>query len=416
MDSRVTIRSAIFQAAADAEIQFARAGAIMKIACVSVFDPRNIASWSGCSYYLTEALIANSSASLSFIGPLDQKHSLQFRCKELIYRKLLGRNYLPTVDPAALEHYARQCAHNLQGLTPDVILSLGALPIAHLDTNIPIVYYWDCTFLGNLEYPWFGKLAPECIANGHKMEQLALEKCRVAVYSSEWATQTAIAGYKADPSKLRVVPLAANLRRERTLNDAKRLVAARKSKVCNLLFMGIDWIRKGGDVAYQVAKELNARGLDTTLSIVGCAPQVSETVPQFVKCFGFLNKNDNDDATKINDLLEQSHFLVVPSLAESFGAVFCEASSYAIPSIARRVGGIPSAVTNDVNGQLFDKDAPISEYCDFVMETFNDYARYSALALSAFAEYEDRLNWDKSAEALLEICRTILIDHQFSGR
>lgn len=382
----------------------------MKLACVSSFDATSTSSWSGCSYYLAQALTENTSLNVEFISPLEEMSSFYLRTKSLFYKHVRGRNYLPNLDPRVLKEYARQAATRLQKSDADFILSLGALPIAYLDTNRPIIYFWDCTFLSNLEYPWFSKLAPESIKYGHEMEMRALEKCNIAAFASDFAVQTAIEYYGASKSKLKVVPLGANLNCKRTLSDITKLVDARKQQTCKLLFLGVDWIRKGADVALNVAKQLNARGLPTTLTIVGCDPPASESLPSFVRCLGFLNKFKDDNASKIENLLAESHFLIVPSIAESFGAVFCEASSFATPSLARRVGGIATAVRDGVNGQLFSRDATAAEYCDFIIDLFGDYARYKALAVSSFGEYQMRLNWAKSAETLVQLFEDLPAD------
>ena len=380
---------------------------MMKISCVSEFDPINISSWSGCSYYLTRELASNPSVAVDFVGPLKKQHSALLKTKDRLYRRVFGKNYLANVDPSVLKDYARQSSIALRRFEPDIILSLDALPIAYLETKTPIVYFWDCTFKGNLEYPWFSNLAPEFIRYGHEMEQLALDKCHIAVYSSDWAAQTAIDHYNVEKSKIKVIPLGVNLICDRTPDDVAKLIAARNSETCQLLFLGVDWIRKGGDIAYKVAKQLNASGLETSLTIVGCTPQISEPLPSFVKSLGFLNKFENDNDKTIGSFLAQAHFLIVPSIAELFGAVFCEASSFGTPSLARRVGGIPTAVRDGVNGQLFSKDAAASEYCAYITDVFLDYPRYGVLARSSFREFQTRLNWAKTAGSLVSLFQEI---------
>jgi glycosyltransferase involved in cell wall biosynthesis len=344
--------------------------------------------------------------SLDYLGPMEEKRSPTFFLKRKLYQ-LAGKNYLPKVDPLVLRDYARQTAAALERIDADVILSLDAHPIAYLETSKPIVYYWDCTFLGNLEYPWFQALAPESIAYGHEMEQRALEKCRLAVFSSDWAVQTAIDGYRVDRSKLKVAPLGANLDCDRTAETVARIVDGRSRARCDLLFLGIDWKRKGGDVAYEAAKQLNAMGLETTLTIVGCAPEVGETIPPYVRCLGYIDKADPHGRGKIEALLAQSHFLILPSVAESFGTVFCEASSFGTPSLARRVGGIPTAVKDGVNGQLFEKDTEPVAYARFILDLFRDFSGYRSLALSSFEEYQSRLNWRRTSRTIVELCRQL---------
>jgi glycosyltransferase involved in cell wall biosynthesis len=378
----------------------------LKISYLTTFDPVGITSWSGCSLYLSKSILANESIDLDFIGPLKEKKSPIFSLKRK-YHRLARRNYLPKVDPAVLRDYARQAAPALEASDPDVIFSLDAHAIAYLETRKPILYFWDCTFLGNLEYPWFNDLAAESVGYGHQMEQRALEKCRMAVFSSDWAVQTAIDGYEVDSNKLRVVPLGANLDCDRTPETVAQLIDGRSRTRCDLLFLGIDWQRKGGDVAYAVAKKLNGVGLETTLTIVGCMPDVGEALPPYVKCLGYIDKRDARGRAKIESLLARSHFLILPSIAESFGTVFCEASSFGTPSLARRVGGIPTAVKNGVNGQLFDKDADPLAYANFVLEQFRDFSNYRSLALSSFREYQARLNWAQSSRTLIELCRQL---------
>jgi glycosyltransferase involved in cell wall biosynthesis len=379
----------------------------MKIAYVSRFDPLELASWSGCSYYLARAFDKDDSVSLEFVGPLRHKSSVVFGAKRRIYR-MLGKKYLSAVDPVALKDYARQVAEALEATNPDCVLSLDAHPIAYLKTKKPIVYFWDSTFLGNLEYPNFRNIAQESIRYGHQMEQLALETCQLAAFSSEWAVQTAIDGYAVKKEKLRVIPLGANLDCKRTLEEVTRIVESRSTTVCKLLFIGVDWIRKGGDIAYDVVKELNARGLEATLTIVGCQPQATDPLPAYVKSFGYIDKREKRSQAIIEYLLACSHFLIVPSVAEAFGAVFCEASSFGTPSLARRVGGIPAAVRDGINGKLFSREAVASEYCDYILNIFRNYSQYRTLAMSSFMEYESRLSWDRTRETIVKLFRELV--------
>ena len=51
--------------------------------------------------------------------------------------------------------------------------------------------------------------------------------------------------------------------------NAQRMIEARPNDRCRLLFVGIGWERKGGDVAVEVARLLNDRGLPTELTMLG---------------------------------------------------------------------------------------------------------------------------------------------------
>jgi glycosyltransferase involved in cell wall biosynthesis len=239
------------------------------------------------------------------------------------------------------------------------------------------------------------------------MERLALQKSKLAIYSSDWAAQSAIDDYGADPERVKVVPFGSNTDSPFDSETIKDVIASRKSDRCKLLFLTVDWERKRGDVAYQVAKKLNQAGLKTELTVVGCQPKIAEPLPDFVKALGFISKSTKKGKQKIQKLIMDSHFLIVPTLADCTPIVFCEANSLGVPCLSTTVGGIPTMIHNGVNGQLFDKNAHVFEYCDYITNLFINYSNYQNLALSAFEEYESRLNWRVAGQKVKELLETI---------
>jgi len=385
----------------------------MKLAYVTKYDSRSLEgyhNWSGLGYYIAQSL-KNQSIPLEYIGPLNDPIHLKAICKfkRYYYGLFHNKNYQKIPDPLTLKSYAKQVAKKLSGRGSDIVFSATVEPIAYLDCKQPIVFWSDATCSGLVDfYPEYSNLCHESLRNWHIMERLALEKCKLAIYASEWAAQTAIDYYNADPSKVKVVPFGANIDSRRTLSDIKILIEARPSNRCKLLFLGVDWYRKGGDVALKVAEELNSLGLDTELTIVGCEPIAERPLPEFVKSLGYISKSTNIGKDKINQLIAESHFLILPSTAECYGIVFCEANAFGVPCISRKVGGIPTIIKPNVNGNLFDLNADISEYCNYIYRLFTNYADYKNLALSAFHEYESRLNWGVSGQQVKNLLEEIL--------
>ena len=156
-------------------------------------------------------------------------------------------------------------------------------------------------------------------------------------------------------------------------------------------------------MALEVAERLNNSGLPTELTVVGCDPFNGRTQPEFVRCEGFLDKLVEQDRRRIMSLLAESHFLIVPSLAECFGIVYCEANALGVPCLARSVGGVPTVIKDGVNGYLFNPEAPPEECARVVERLFGDYDRYIALARSSLKEYQGRLNWDVAGRRVREI-------------
>ena len=329
--------------------------------------------------------------------------------KSRYYKFFQHTHYEKDADLLVLKSYADQLSKKLVKMNADVIFSATIRPIVYLDCQQPIVFWADATCAGLVDfYPQYNNLCQESLENWHMMEKLALEKCTLAIYASDWAAQTAIDSYKVDLGKVKVVPFGSNIDSHRTLSEIKELVEARPTNQCKLLFLGVDWFRKGGDVALKVAEELNNWGLDTELTVVGCQPIVEGSLPSFVKSLGYISKSTSEGKDKINQLIAESHFLILPSLAECYGVVFCEANSLGVPCISRKVGGIPTIIKPNVNGNLFHLHAEITEYCEYIYRLFTSYSDYKNLALSSFNEYQSRLNWSVAGKTVKELLTTII--------
>lgn len=379
----------------------------MKIAYVTTYDSSDVKNWSGLGSYIHYAL-QSQGLQTKTIGNLSNKNSVTSRIKKKIYTKIFSKRYLETREPIFLKNYAAQVKSALADVPCDIVFSPGTIPIAYLQTEKPVVFWTDATFAGMVDfYPSYSNLCAETIAKGNKMEQLALSKCRLAIYSSEWAANTAIENYDVDANKVKVVPFGANINCKRNFHDINLLVENKQFDVCKLLFVGVDWTRKGGDTALKVAELLNKRGIKTELHVVGCKPQV-EFIPSFVKLHGFVSKTTDEGREILDRLYSESHFFILPSRAECYGVVFAEASSFGLPSLATKVGGITTAVKDYKNGHTFSLDESPEKYCDFIEEFMSSKQKYAELAASSFAEYSKNLNWacsgKKVSKFLQEFC------------
>jgi glycosyltransferase involved in cell wall biosynthesis len=379
----------------------------MKIAYVTTYDAKDIKKWSGVGYHIARAL-ENQSLLLEYIGSLKEKYSLPLKAKQYLSnyfsKKIPIKRYLRDRDPLIVKNYAQQVASKLSKINHDLVLSPGTIPIAYLECSQPIVFWTDGTFSGMIDfYPEFTNLSQKTIKDGNALESAALNRCKLAIYSSEWAAQTAINIYQADPAKLKVVPFGANIECDRSFDDIRTIVDSRPKNKCKLLFLGVDWYRKGGNIAFDVVKELNKIGLDTELTVVGCLPAINEPIPNFVKAVGFISKATKEGQNKINKLLAESHFLILPTLADCNPVVFCESNSFGVPCLSTDVGGIPTVIKDDVNGKTFPKGTSIAEYCTYVCKLFSEYSQYKNLALSSFNEYQSRLNWSVSGQTVKKL-------------
>lgn len=387
----------------------------MKIACTSIYDARDPTAYGGRVYEPLQS-IKRRADSMHFLGPLSAgRVAPLLRLKKEYYRRIQRKNYYPERDPLLIRSYARQISRRLSTINADVIISPvspGSQPVAYLECNQPIVIWTDATLAGFLDFHEEfrrEKFSRESLRDGIENERAALTRAAALIYYSEWAAETAIREYGISSDKVRVVsPGPASQVGIQNLEEAKQVIDERPRDRCRLLFVGVDWVNKGGNMVLEVAKRLNAGGLRTELSIVGCQPRVSEPLPEFVRTTGYISRHSPTGAKRLNELFMDSHFLLMPSRAEAFGLVFCEASAFAVPSLATSVGGIPSAVLSGINGHTFTLDADPDEYCGLISNLFANYRSYQELALSSFAEFKRRLNNDVAAEGVLKVMAEVL--------
>jgi glycosyltransferase involved in cell wall biosynthesis len=379
----------------------------MRIGFVTEDPASDVHHWSGTPYFMARSL-DDTSHTIVQINPLKEKWSAAYKTKTVLYRKLVRREYLRDRDPAILKGYARQISRRLKHADVDVVLSTSTIPIAHLECEQPIVFWTDATFAGMLGYyPRFSNLARETLRAGDAMEQSALERSALAIYSSDWAARSAVDYYGADPAKVKVVPFGANLEQAPERKEVAALVASREPAHCKLLFSGSDWRRKGGDVAVEVARALNESGLPTTLTVTGSQPPGEISRLPFVRALGFLSKSSTDDHARLGHEFAQAHFLILPARAECFGVVLCEANAFGVPLLTTREGGIPTVVRDGRNGQSFPPGSPPAAYHSFVIDHLADPSRYRSLALSSRDEYERRLNWRTAAQSVTRFLETL---------
>jgi glycosyltransferase involved in cell wall biosynthesis len=376
----------------------------MKIAFTTTFDSCDVGNWSGTPYYMSRTL-QNENIEIEYIGNLQRKLAPTFKIRQLWKQIACGQRESPRFNIIAARHYSQQVAQRIESLTVDAVIAPQINPIAYLDCKQPIILWTDALYASLIGfYPGFSSHSANSIAQGNRITRECLSRCQFAIFSSDWAARTALEIYGTNKEKIKVIPFGANIDSPPTLNDIKLMLSSRPRDRIKLLFLGKHWDRKGGDIIFRVARALHAAGQPVEVNFVGCFPPKGTEIPSYIHCHGFISKRTPNGAHTITQLLRESHFLFVPSRAEAYGIVFCEANAYGLPCLTSYVGGISTIVKDHVNGMSFALNAPIEAYCDYLCNLMNNYTQYEALALSAFHEYEARLNWavaTKQVKALL---------------
>ena len=302
-----------------------------------------------------------------------------------------------------LKSYTRQIERALAVHEPDFVFCPGTAPIALLNTKAPICFWVDATFAGMVDYyESFSHLCSSSLRAGAEVDQAALGRATLALYSSEWAANTALRHYTVDSERVHVVPFGANLGHPPTDAEVEKLIASRNTEECRLFFAGVDWQRKGANDAVQILQALRQKGVAARLTIIGCEPPAGVKVPEGVEVLGFVDKRSPAGMRQIERLFGESHFFVLPTKAEAYGLVLCEAAAFGLPALTARSGGIPSIIEDGTTGLLFNPGASPEEYASGIARIWGQ-EKYMDMARAARDAYKQRLNWEVAGRRVVEL-------------
>lgn len=384
----------------------------LRIGYVTTGSASDIGNWSGLVLHMRKALEAQGH-HVEVIDELRFAVPLKTRLMGWAARGLGGKIYGYDRDVPLARSFARAAEARLASAELDCVVAPRSYPLAMMNTSLPMATWGDATFhcLRTL-YPGFGQIAKTSVRQGDHLEAQALKRCSLLAYASHWAAEDAVQHYKAEPARVHVVPFGANCPAAfPNVQMAREAIAARPKDVIRLLFVGVDWERKGGPFALRILKELHRRSVPAELWIAGCSPFAGPP-PKGVNCLGFLSKANSVEAQKLHHCFLSSHAFVLPTAAECFGIVFAEAASYALPSLAPRVGGVADAVRAGENGVLFEPEADEAAYADVLERWFRDRTLYQEQALNAWHCSRKTLNWDSAGRHFSMLLEEAVSEHR----
>ena len=375
----------------------------MKIGFAGRWSPLDKTAWSG-TYFNAYRSIKNQyeTSIYHYAWPWHIRESLILH-KQL--QRLIHKKAAVEFLKGYAKHFSKQLERELLKRKADLLFVPSAPQlIAYCDTTIPVIYMTDASFY-QLQgyYPLFSNLARYNIEQGIAIDRKAFQKSSHCMLASEWAKRSAIKDYGIAENKITVAPLGANLDRIPMASELKK----GSNEKCQLLFLGVEWERKGGQLALDIFYLLDKMGFPVQLTIIGCLPPLKLT-DKNIRVIPSLNKNDAGEAEQLYNVLLRTDLLLIPTRAECAGVVFCEASAFGIPSITTDTGGVSTYVENGVNGFLFPVSAPATVYAEKIMDLYNDMDAYEQLCKSSRKKYETLLNWDKWGNSFARIATTIL--------
>ena len=171
----------------------------------------------------------------------------------------------------------------------------------------------------------------------------------------------------------------------------------------NILFSGVEWGRKGGDVAVETVRLLNEQGIEARLVIAGIKelPQQYHGLP-YIEYVGFLNKNNPEQYRRYVKLWQEANLFLLPTQAECSAIVYCEASAYGVPIFTYDTGGTGDYVIDGVNGYKLPPTATAADFAACIRRNLNA-ASLQALHEGGLRLYKEKLSWSAWSRRFREI-------------
>ncbi|MGQ0738906.1 MAG: glycosyltransferase family 4 protein [Bacteroidota bacterium] len=363
----------------------------MKIGFASRYNPADKKTWSGTSYYTLKQLEKLGEVEI-FRYKLPKLLQEWLTAQKSMNRRWFRKNTAVEFLKAYSKYFSRQLTKDLKKRPVDVLfVSASSQMIAYVETDIPIVYMTDATFQ-QLQgyYPNFSNLTKYNIRQGVELDKKAFQKAAHCMLASDWNKNSAVNDYGIDANKISVAPCGANM----DIVPGAGEINFERSGGCNLLFLGVEWDRKGGDIALETFRILKQKGLNASLHIIGSVPPYDVSHDTGITVIPFLDKNGEEDFRQLQHIFLQTDFLLLPTRAECAGVVFSEASAYGIPAITTDTGGVSTYVKNGTNGFTFPLEAGADIYAEKINKLLVDKQAMQNLKHSARKYYDEKLNWD----------------------
>lgn len=205
--------------------------------------------------------------------------------------------------------------------------------------------------------------------------------------------QSLIEDYGIPPERVSVVPPGINLK---TYPCPDRRAAHEDERPFTALFVGYDFLRKGGDLLVKLAQEPEFR--DVQFNFVTRAFQ--GPAPRNVRVLDDVTPN----SPRMVGLLREADIFVLPTRADSHSVASLEAMAMGLPVITTAVGGVVDVVRDGETGYLVPID-DLPSLADRLIRLRKDRELRLRMGLCGRERVESHFDGDVIAAQVVDILK-----------
>lgn len=374
------------------------------LAYITKEDSRNRKEWSGSSYNIYNCLV-KSGHNVKRYGPFNTFFEKILKLVELFY-KFFKIKFDPDRNILLSKYIAKKIEKEIKGKNLDFIIVHDCPIISFVKTDIPIVIWTDLTFdlYQKTYFSNFKHFHEQSLKSGHYLEKLSLSRAKIVIYTTEYAKMNAEKKYQIDKNKIKILAFGSDINpitKEQFLSIMKKNKKIKKTY--KFISVGVEWKRKNMSKSIQVIEQLNRKGFDSTLKIIGAKPPNNFIKPEYVQIVPFLNKTNNAEFNKLKKIYLSSDFFILLSEAEAFGLVIQEANSYALPLVLNNIGGM-KFVSSDKYTIFVDKKLPPEKIAIKIIGLIKKPKKYEKFRFNSYESSFDK-SWDIASNKIGKILK-----------
>ena len=177
----------------------------------------------------------------------------------------------------------------------------------------------------------------------------------------------------------------------------------------NILFIGRDWERKGGPLAYKAFMLLKEKIPHATLTIVG--PTKQPIFGEGVIFEGFLRKHKYLENRKLKKLYLKASLFCTPSVCETWGLVYVEAAASGLPVVGTNEWAMPDIVINGKTGVLTQERSP-EVLAKAMYQVLKNPDEAKKMGDAAIIHVDEVLDWPNVADRIIAAISPELLENR----
>ena len=248
--------------------------------------------------------------------------------------------------------------------------------------GVPGFVYTDHTHLANGRYPAVPFRPDEEWLIGERPIYLRAAHCFT---TSQFARRSLIEDYHLPPARVSCVYSGANA--------VPASLPARTSFHQRILFVGVEWERKGGPELLAAFAKVRAQFPEAQLWIAGCSPRAPQA-----RVLGRLPLEE------LSALYREADIFCLPSRKDPSAIALAEAAMAGLPVVATDVGGSADRVIDGESGYLVPQ-GDSTALASRLAELLTHPERCRELGARGFALAQERFTWTAVGDRLTRVIR-----------